>query len=266
MERLKEYEAELKNRELSSSTISKYLRDVKEFLEFAGDREIAKELMIEYKEYLSGKFKISTVNNRVTIINNYLKFLGLDLKLKQERQQRKGTLDNVLTETDFNRLIRTAENKDKLQLKYIMLSLYYTGIRISELEFLTVEALKVGYMDVENKGKHRTVPLAKKLVKELKGHCKTAGITSGIIFRTSTGKPIDRANIFRQLKWIGGQARVKKDKVYPHSFRHLFAKQWLKHNNNNVLELANILGHSSLETTRIYTTLSVKEQRDTINF
>lgn len=266
MEQLKEYEVELQNRELAKSTIRKYLSDISEFLKFAGDRELTKELLIEYKDFLQDRFKVSTVNSRITILNAYLKFLEVDLKLKHEKQQRKTSLDNVMSETDFQRLMRVAESREKIQLKYIMLSLYYTGIRISELQYLTFESLKVGYMEVENKGKRRMVPIAKKLVKELRKYCKEQGTISGIIFRTATGKPIDRANIFKQLKWIAGQARVKKAKVYPHSFRHLFAKQWLKHNNNNVLELANILGHSSLETTRIYATLSVHEQRDTINF
>lgn len=263
---LKEYEAELIRRELSRNTIRKYLKDVGDFLEYVGEAEITKELLISYKEELSEKLKVNSVNNKITIINNFLKFLDKDIKLKQEKSQRKTTLDNVLSETDFNRLIRMAETRGNDRARITMLSLYYTGVRVSELQFLTVEALKQGYMDIVNKGKHRRVPICLKLSKELKNYTKKQGVKTGAIIANSKGEPLSRSYIFRELKHIAGQARVKKDKVYPHSFRHLFAKQWLKHNNNNVLALADLLGHSSLDTTRIYTALSTAEQRETISF
>ena len=261
-----EYEQELQRRELSPSTTKMYLRNVKDFLKFAGDQEVTKELLIEYKKFMLEKYKTSTVNTKIVIINNYLEFKNADISVKQERTQRNTALDNVLSETDYNRLIRVATNRGKTRTRAIMLILYYTGIRVSEIPFLTVEALKKGYIDIENKGKHRRVPISKKLSKELKKFIKDEGITEGHIIRNSRGEPLSRSHIFKELKYIGGQARVKKDKVYPHSFRHLFAIQWLRHNNNNILALADILGHSSLETTRIYTTLSTDEQRDTINF
>ncbi len=261
-----EYERELHKRELSKNTIIKYLKDVKDFLNYTDGKEITQELLITYKSDLLDKFKISTVNNKITIINNYLAFINSDVNVKQEKIQKENVLDNVLSETDFNRLIRMSETKGMTRARITMLSLYYTGVRVSELQFLTVEALKKGYMDIENKGKHRRVPICTKLSKELKKYIKDEHITRGHIIVNSRGESLSRSYIFRELKWIGGQARVKKDKVYPHSFRHLFAKQWLKHNNNNILALADLLGHSSLETTRIYTSLSTAEQRDTINF
>lgn len=263
---MQDYKDELIKRELAENTITKYVRDVAEFLEYAGDQKITQELLIEYKERLSDRFKISTVNNKITIINNYLSFKGKDVKVKQEKIQRRTTLDNVLTETDFNRLIRIARNRGMERARITMLSLYYTGVRVSELKFLTVEALRRGYMDIENKGKHRRVPISNKLSKELKNYIRDEKITEGAIIRNRNGDSLGRSYIFRELKYIAGQARVRKDKVYPHSFRHLFAKQWLAHNNNNVLALADLLGHSSLETTRIYTTLSTDEQRKTITF
>ena len=175
-------------------------------------------------------------------------------------------LDNVLNFNEYERILRMATTRNKPRTKAIILILYYTGVRVSEIEFLTVAALRKGYIDIDNKGKHRRIPITRKLSNELKQFIKDEGITDGYIIRNSRGESLSRSQIFKDLKWIGGQARVKKAKVYPHSFRHLFAKQWLKHNNNNVLALADILGHSSLETTRIYTTLSTDEQRDTINF
>lgn len=263
---LKDYIEELNNRELSEGTKKLYLRNVKDFLNFVGDREVSQSLLIEYKQEMLKKFKTSTVNTKIVIINNFLDFKDKDISVKQERVQRSNILDNVLTETDFNRLMRMAETKNKPRERLVMLIFYYTGIRVSELPFLTVEAVKKGYIDIENKGKHRRVPINNKLKKELRKYIKENNITNGSIIVNKNGEPLSRGYIFKELKWIGGQARVKKAKVYPHSFRHLFAKQWLKHNNDNVLALADILGHSSLETTRIYTTLSTNEQRNTINF
>lgn len=260
------YKQELEHRELATGTKKLYLRAIKDFLEYADGKEITKSLLIDYKKELLKQYATSTANTKITIINNYLDFKEKDLSVKQEKVQRNNIMDNVLTETDFNRLIRIAKRRGKERERVTMLILYYTGIRISELENVTVEALKNGYIDIENKGKHRRVPIANKLKKILRKYIKDEGIEKGSIIVNRKGDPLSRGYIFKQLKWIGGQARVKKNKVYPHSFRHLFAKQWLRHNNNNVLELANLLGHSSLETTRIYTALSTDEQRETINF
>lgn len=263
---ISKYKQELANRELAKATKKLYLRAVKDFLEYVKDKEITQTLLIEYKKELLDKYKTSTVNTKITIINNYLSFLDKDISVKHEKTQRSNVLDNVLSETDYTRLIRVAKNKGKARTRAIMQVLYYTGIRVSEIEFLTVEALRKGYIDIENKGKHRRVPITNKLTRELKQFIQEEGIEKGYIIRNKQGDPLSRSYIFRELKYIGGQARVRKDKVYPHSFRHLFAKQWLRHNKNNILSLADLLGHSSLETTRIYTTLSTDEQRETINF
>lgn len=266
--KLEEYKTELQHRELTENTIKKYLREIKLLGEYANGEEVTQPLIIEYKKKLLDKFKISTANVKLTIINNYLKFLDPETKInvKLEREQKTNIMDNVLSQTDFNRLIRMSETRNKPRTKIIMLGLYYTGVRVSELEALTVEALKKGYMDINNKGKTRRVPIIKKLAKELKKYVKEENIISGPIIINRSGDPLSRSYIFKELKWIAGQARVKKDKVYPHSFRHLFAKQYLSVNNNNMLALADILGHSSLETTRIYTTLTTAEQRASISF
>lgn len=263
---IQEYKKELEKRELAKSTITKYERDIKDFLEYLGDREVTQELFIAYKKELIKKYKINTVNTKITIINSYLAYEEKDIKVKQEKTQRSTTLDNVLTETDFNRLVRMAKTRGNERARITMLSLYWTGLRVSELQYLTVDAVKKGYIDVNNKGKHRRVPVNRQLSKELKKYTKDENIVEGSIIRNAKGESLSRSYVFRELKYIGGQARVKKDKVYPHSFRHLFAKQWLKHNNNNMLALADLLGHSSLETTRIYSTLSTEEQRATMEF
>lgn len=263
---IQEYKKELEKRELAKSTITKYTKDIRDFLEYLGDREVTQELFIAYKGDLLEKHKVSTVNTKITIINSYLAYKKKNIKVKQEKTQRSTTLDNVLTETDFNRLVRMSRTRGNERARITMLSLYWTGLRVSELQYLTVDAVKKGYIDVNNKGKYRRVPINRQLSRELKKYIKVENITDGSIIRNAKGESLSRSYVFRELKYIGGQARVKKDKVYPHSFRHLFAKQWLKHNNNNVLALADLLGHSSLETTRIYSTLSTEEQRETINF
>lgn len=264
--KLDDYKTELDNRELADNTKKMYLRAVKDFLEYADDEAITQSLLIDYKKELLDQYATSTANTKITILNNFMDFLNKDISVNQESVQRSNILDDVLSETDFNRLIRMARTRGKERERVIMLILYYTGIRISELPNVTVEAVKNGYVDIHNKGKHRRVPINRKLSSILKEYIDDVGIESGAVIVGRSGKPLSRSYIFRELKWIGGQARVKKSKVYPHSFRHLFAKQWLRHNNNNVMALADLLGHSSLETTRIYTTLSTDEQRDTINF
>lgn len=263
---IKKYERELKNRELAESTIEMYLRAVSDLLEYAAERELTYDLLIDYKKAMLEKYKTSTVNNKITMINNYLEFKGREISLKQERTQRSNVLDDVLNQNEYERIRDMATRRGKHRTRAVIQILYYTGVRVSEIKFITVEALKRGYIDIDNKGKHRRVAISKTLESELREFIKSEGITEGQIIRNSRGEPLSRSQIFRDLKWVGGQARIKKAKVYPHSFRHLFAKQWLANNGDNVLGLADILGHSSIETTRIYTTLSTDEQRDTINF
>ncbi len=276
---LNDYKKYLEDQELSQSTIDKYLKDIEQFEEFKNDKrykqkitvdyrkdpEFSKDLIIDYKKDLARRYKTSTTNNKIIIINKYLKWLDLeDLTVKQVKEQNKGSLDNVLTQTDFNRIYRQAEQKGTERDKVMLNALLYTGLRVSELEFLTVEALKAGSITVNNKGKIRQVPITNQLSKQLKAYTRANRIETGSIILNNQGKPLSRNYVFKRLKWLGGQARVRKDKVYPHSIRHLFAKNWLAKNKNNVLQLADILGHSSLETTRIYTKLNTDELRATM--
>ena len=276
---LDQYKKYLEDQELSKSTIDKYLKDIEQFEEFKNDKrykkkltvdyrkdpEFSKDLIIDYKKDLTRRYKTSTTNNKIIIINKYLKWLDLkDLTVKQVKEQNKGSLDNVLTQTDFDRIYRQAESKGTERDKIMLNTLLYTGLRVSELEFLTVEALKAGSITVNNKGKIRQVPITNQLAKQLKAYTRANNIETGSIILNNQGKPLSRNYVFKRLKWLGGQARVKKDKVYPHSIRHLFAKNWLAKNKNNVLQLADILGHSSLETTRIYTKLNTDELRATM--
>ena len=266
---IKAYEKDLQKQELAPTTIKKYLRELNNLIKYldANNLKLDKDSLIDYKDKLEDEYKPNTVNNKIIILNKYLTYKGLDsLKLKQVKQQVNHNTDNVMTDTDFTRILRQAEQKGTSRDTVMLLSLYYTGLRVSELEFLTVESVKKGYITVKNKGKIRKVPIAKKLDKELKAYVKEQGIEKGAIILNKNNEPLSRNYIFKRLKWLGGQARVKKSKVYPHSIRHLFAKQWLKANGDNYLQLADILGHSSLETTRIYSRMNTDEMRDTINF
>jgi site-specific recombinase XerD len=268
-QKLNEFLNDMKLNELSQRTIDKYETDIKAFLEWANIKaieEVKKELLIKYKEHLNQSLKVSSLNNKITIINKFISYLGLgsDFKLKQMKVQRKTSLEDVLSVSDYERMLRMAQKLNKIKMYYLMKTLAGTGIRIDELQHITVEAAKKGVARVNNKGKIRDIIITKKLSKELKEYCAQEGITEGIIFISKFGNVIDKAYIHRELKYIAGQARIKKDKAHAHSFRHLFAKEFISKNNNIVL-LADILGHSSLETTRIYTKKSVSEQRDILD-
>ena len=175
-------------------------------------------------------------------------------------------VENVLNEKEYNRLLEWALKLNRPRMYYLMETLAGTGIRISELEYITVEAVKKGNADFYNKGKKRPVPIKNSLQKDLKRYCEEANITEGIIFKSRQGNPLDDSYVWRQLQDIAGKARggLSKDKVHAHSFRHLFAKDFLA-NGGDLATLADILGHSSLETTRIYTTMSIAEQRALLN-
>lgn len=265
--KLKDYEQELLNQELAPNTIKKYVENVRQLEKYIQGKGLTKANLISFKDDLTEQYKTNTINNKIVTINKYLDYLGLeDLKLKQVRQQSQSNLDNVMNENEFERVLRQARQKGIPRDEIMLLSLYYTGLRVSELQFLTVEALRKGHITVNNKGKIRKVPISNKLRKTLREYAKDEGLEKGNIIINKEGQPLSRQYIFTRMKWLGGQARVKKAKVYPHSIRHLFAKQWLKTNGNNYLQLADILGHSSLETTRIYSKMSVDEMKETITF
>lgn len=267
MEQLKEYRKDLEHQELSKNTVNKYLRDVKQLYSYLNDEKLNKSNLISYKNQLETKYKTSTVNNKVVTINKYLDYIGKgDLKLKQITVQQKTELDEVLSETDYTRVLRQAKQKGTDRDVLILEIIYNTGVRVSEIQDITVESIKKGYFLADNKGKIRKVPINTRLKKQLNKYVKAHNIKTGSIVLNNRGEPLGRTYIFKRLKYLGGQARVKKSKVYPHSIRHLFAKNWIKANGDNILQLADILGHSSLETTRIYTRLNTDETRKTMEF
>lgn len=259
---------ELRLQEKSKNTLKKYKCDISKFFEFINDDsvEITKSHVINFKSYLcSGIFKTSSINSYIIAINKYLKWLGLaDLKVKIIKQQRKSSLEEVISRSDYKRLLRYAKRLGMIDIYYIMKVLASTGIRIDELKFITVESLKVSYIRVSNKGKEREITIPQELVRELKRYCSSAGIKSGYVFQSSIKDNIVcKSTVWRKMKKIAGRARVNKSKVHAHSFRHLFAKEFMN-KYNNLAELADILGHNSLETTRIYTRSTSFEKRKKI--
>ena len=267
---IKEYKDSLKLSEKEEDTIKQYEGYIKEFIKYANIKnkeDITKEKLIEFKEYMQEKYKTNTINIKITVINAFITFIGLDssYKLKHLKKQQKATLENVLTQTDYERLLRIAKVKNKKVMYYIMETLAETGIRISELEHITVEAVKKGEAVFDSKGTvERKAFINKKLQKELLKYCKEEGIKTGIIFKSRNGNPLDSAYIYKEIQWIAGQARIKKSKPHPHSFRHLFAKNYLSKPGHNIADLKNILGHKNISTTEIYLQKSTRELKETL--
>lgn len=254
----------MKYEEKSENTLEKYKCNITRFIEFTRNEEINKDKVLAFKQSLiEMKLRTSTINNYIVVVNKFLKWIGLkECTVKQIKQQRKSSLNEMLTVSDYKRLLRFAKKYNRMDIYYIMKILVMTGIRISELEYFTVENLKTNYIEVQNKGKERVIVIRQDLIRELRKYCRENRIRSNYIFKgQSKGKMINQSTIWRNMKKIAGIARVKKSKVHAHSFRHLFAKLYLKEYNNNIAELADILGHNSLETTRIYIRSSDEEKR-----
>ena len=265
--RLDEWILEQKYQEYSENTLKQYKANVQKFIDWLPDdgKPITKDTTLEYKKYL-GTIAGSTnsINTWIVTINKYLKWLGMqDIIIKKIKMQQKQSVEDVLTLTDYKRLLRISKRMDLMQLHYIMKILAMTGIRISELRNFTYENLSTNYIKVFNKGKERKIIIRQDLARELRKYCKENSITSGYVFPgKKKGKQINESTIFRQMKKVAGIARVNKNKVHAHSFRHLFAQVFLNTYNNNINELADILGHNSLDTTRLYTRTSDAQKKE----
>ena len=263
-EMLEPYEQFLREEERSQATVEKYLRDVRKFWGYvraAGKETFDKAIVLEYKKYLSERYKTTSVNSMLAAINSYFDYLGRDeckVKLFKIQRAQFSEKRRELTEKDYERLVHTAERKGDVRMSMLLQTIGSTGIRISELRFITVESLENGRADIYNKGKSRIALLPVELVKVLKRYCRRAGILSGSIFITRSGKMMDRSNISKRMKQLGREAGVDTAKVFPHNFRHLFARIFYSIE-KDVVRLMDLLGHSNISTTRIYT-MSTEEQ------
>lgn len=261
------FQEALINDERSQATIQKYIRDVRMFAEFAGSHPLNKELVIRYKHLLVEKYAPASVNSMLAAVNRFLKQIDrYDCIVKALRVQRQSfrSMDRELTKAEYFRLLETARKRREQWLYMLIQTICSTGIRVSELKFITVEAVKNGNAVVSLKGKTRQVLIPAALCRELKQYARARGIRSGSIFVTRTGQVLDRSNILHAMKRLCAEAGVEKCKVFPHNLRHLFACLYYK-SSRDISHLADLLGHSSINTTRIYTSVSGSEQQRQID-
>ena len=254
-EKMKSFRAYLINEEKSEMTVSKYLHDVSVFAEWAGARELEKVIVVEYKAYLCEKYAPASVNTTLSSLNCFFAFCGwYDLRVKNLKIQRQifASTEKELTKAEYDRLLTAAKSKKNERLFLLMQTICSTGIRVSELKFITVEAVERGIAEINCKGKRRQVFLPKELRKMLSRYLKEQKIKSGAVFVTRNGNPLDRSNIWSDMKKLCKTANVSEKKVFPHNLRHLFARTYYSIQ-KDVVRLADILGHSSVNTTRIYT-------------
>ena len=240
--------------ERSTATVEKYIRDVKAFSAFVNGAELTKEEVIEYKKHLQENHAVRSVNSMLASVNGLFVFLGWhELKVKSIKFQQKIYCpeEKELTKAEYTRLCRAAKHKHNERLNLILQTICGTGIRVSELQYITVEAVKQGEATVSCKAKTRSVFIVKELQKKLLRYATEQGIKSGMIFVTRTGKPISRTNIWREMKSLCEEANVNPQKVFPRNLRHLFARVFYGIE-KDIAKLADILGHSSINTTRIY--------------
>ncbi len=249
------YKNHLISEEKSKVTIEKYIRDITAFSEWLADGELSKITVLEYKNQLIEKYAPSTVNSVLASLNGFFEFNErYDLKVKNLKVQKQifCQKDKELTKAEYERLLSAAKSKKNERLYLVMQTICSCGLRVSELSYITVDAIYSGRARVKLKGKIRTILLTKELCVVLKKYIKEQGITSDSIFITRKGKPLDRFSIWRAMKRLCQTAGVAQEKVFPHNLRHLFARTYYSLQ-KDIVRLADILGHSSINTTRIYT-------------
>lgn len=258
-----EFKEHLILEERSEITIEKYIRDVKAFAKYTQNNAATKETVIAYKKHLQENYAVRSVNSMLASINSLFVFLGWhDLKVKSLKLQQQVFCpeEKELTKAEYARLCKAAERKHNERLNLILQTICGTGIRVSELQFITVEAVKNGEAVVNCKAKTRLVFIVKELKQKLLRYAAEQNIKSGMIFVTRTGKPISRTNIWREMKALCEEANVNPQKVFPHNLRHLFARVFYGIE-KDIAKLADILGHSSINTTRIYIISTGTEHR-----
>ena len=249
------FERELRREEKSANTVEKYLRDVRAFFVFVGESEVSKETAIAYKNRLiESRYAPRSINSMLSSVNALFAFLGwMDCRVKAIKLQRQIYCpeEKELTKEEYRRLLDAARQKGNERLDLLVQTICGTGIRVSELRFITVESARKGAATVSLKGKTRTVFLVRELQKKLLRYTKSRGITTGPVFITASGKPLSRTNIWRDMKALCKSAQVDPKEVFPYNLRHLFARTFYDIE-KDIAKLADILGHSSIGTTRIY--------------
>ena len=262
-EKITEFKCYLSEEEKAEATVEKYIRDITAFMKWLCGKSVEKAVVLEYKQRLMETYAPASVNSILSSLNNFFAFSEwFSCKVKTLKIQRQTFLrqDRELTKAEYGRLLNAAKNKKNWRLYLLMQTICSTGIRISELRFVSVEAVKAQRAVINCKGKVRQVILPKQLCKMLLKYIKESNIKNGYVFATKTGKPLDRTNIWRMLKRLCDAANVPESKVFPHNFRHLFARTYYSIE-KDISRLADILGHSNVNTTRIYTMESGRVHR-----
>ena len=252
---IRRYARQLREQERSAATIQKYVHDLTALAEFLGDRPLTKAALLEWKESLIAAHAPASVNSKIAAVNGLLYYLDRrELRLRPLKIQKALFLseEKELTRAEYVRLVRAAEQAENERLSLVIQTICATGIRVSELKFITAEAVYSGRAEVTNKGKRRTVFLPEKLRRLLKTYLKQQKITAGAVFVSRKGRPLDRSNIWRAMKALCESAGVEPSKVFPHNLRHLFARTFYSLE-KDLSRLADILGHTNVTTTRIYT-------------
>ena len=260
---INEFQEHLILEEKSKITVEKYIRDIKAFAAYTQGNAVTKETVIAYKKCLQETYAVRSVNSMLASINSLFTFLGWhDLRVRSLKLQQQVFCpeEKELTRAEYARLCRTAERRHNARLCLILQTICGTGIRVSELRFITVEAVRHGEAVVNCKAKTRSVFIVKELKHKLLRYATAQGINTGMIFVTRTGKPVSRTNIWREMKALCAEANVDPQKVFPHNLRHLFARVFYGLE-KDIAKLADILGHSSINTTRIYIISTGAEHR-----
>ena len=251
---MQKFEFYLTNEERSVATIEKYMRDVNFFASFVGDAELTKQTVLDYKNKLGEIYAVSSANSMIAAMNCFFRFCGWhDLCVKQFKMQRQVycSEEKELTRAEYVRLLNAANEKHNERLNLIIQTICGTGIRVSELQYITVGAVQNGEAIVNCKGKSRRIFIIPELKKKLLRYAKKHGIDSGTLFVTRAGKPVCRNYIWKEMKALCERANVSPSKVFPHNLRHLFARTFYGIE-KDIAKLADILGHASINTTRIY--------------
>ena len=254
--------------ERSSLTVEKYARDVMTFRRWVGsDGHFDKSNVIRFKQVIREKYRLSSANSMLSALNKFFQLMGWeDCRIRTFKTQRASfrNEEKELSVEEYQRLLKAAKEKGDLQILSIMETIASTGIRISELPFITVASVSTRRALVSLKGKSRQVLIPAELSKKLRLYCRERKITSGSIFVTRTGRPIDRSNILHRMKALSTAAKVNREKIFPHNLRHFFAVNYYKAE-KDIVRLADLLGHANINTTRIYTLISCGSQLDILD-
>ena len=253
-QKIRSFQAYLTENEKAGSTVRKYVHDLRCFAEFVGSQTLSKALVLAYKARLADRYAVRSANSMLASLNAFLRFAGRqELCVKQFKRQKEtySSEDRELTKAEYACLVRAAEQKKNERLSLVVQTICGTGIRVSELEYITVEAVRRGEAIASCKGKTRKIFIVKALQKKLLRYAAEHKVISGRIFVTKNGRPLNRSNVWREMKDLCRDAGVSPKKVFPHNLRHLFAQTFYSIE-KDIAKLADILGHSNVNTTRIY--------------